>query len=54
MSILAIESHAQARDVSFTDDSISVDLLDGHTISTPLTWSPGFLRQTTPSEKIGN
>ena len=43
MSILAIESHAQARDVSFTDDSISVELLDGRTISAPLTWFPRLL-----------
>ena len=40
MSILAVELHAQARDVKFTDDSISVELLDGRIISAPLNWFP--------------
>ena len=40
MSILAVDLHAQARDVRFTDDSISVELVDGRTISAPLAWFP--------------
>jgi len=40
MSTLAVELHAQARDVKFTDDSVSIELLDGRTISAPLSWFP--------------
>ena len=40
MSTLAVELHAQARYVKFTDDSVSVELLDGRTISAPLSWFP--------------
>ena len=40
MSTLAVELHAQARIVEFTDISISVELLDGRTISAPLVWFP--------------
>jgi hypothetical protein len=43
MSILAVDLHAQARNVNFTDDSISVELLDGRTISAPLIWFPRLL-----------
>jgi len=40
MSTLAVELRAQARNVEFTDISISVELLDGRTISAPLAWFP--------------
>jgi len=51
MSILAVELHAQAREVNFTDDSISVELLDGRTISAPLTWFPRLLEANSNQRK---
>ncbi len=33
-------------DVRFTDDAISVDLLDGRTITVPLAWYPRLLHAT--------
>ncbi len=39
---MAVELHAQARDVKFTDVAISVELIDGRTISAPLTWFPNL------------
>ena len=43
MSILAVELNAKARNVKFSDNSISVELLDGRTISAPLAWFPRLL-----------
>lgn len=34
------------RDVHLTDDSISVDLFDGRTITAPLAWFPRLLHAT--------
>ena len=51
MSILAVEIHAQARSVRFSDDSISVELLDGRTISAPLTWFPRLLEANKSQRK---
>lgn len=34
------------RDVRITDDSISVDLFDGRTITAPLAWYPRLLHAT--------
>ena len=51
MSILAVELHAHARDVRFTDDSITVELLDGRTISAPLTWFPRLLEANNSQRK---
>ena len=31
---------AQAQNVTITDDTLSVDLLDGRTVSVPLAWYP--------------
>ena len=33
----------RVKDVRFTDDSMSVDLVDGRTISVPLAWYPRLL-----------
>jgi len=44
MSILTIESAAVfALDLIVTDDSLSVNLSDGRTISVPLAWYPRLL-----------
>jgi hypothetical protein len=34
------------KDVSFTEDTISVDLMDGRTITVPLVWYPRLLTAT--------
>jgi hypothetical protein len=36
----------RAKDVRFTDDLLTVDLLDGRTISVPLVWYPRLLAAT--------
>jgi hypothetical protein len=47
MSTLAIEIRiALAQSVSVTDDSLTVDLDDGRTISVPLAWFPRLLHGT--------
>jgi hypothetical protein len=44
MSILAVEIQiARITDASVTEDSLSVDLADGRTISVPLGWYPRLL-----------
>jgi hypothetical protein len=50
MSTLAIETHPLAQDVRCTDDLLIVTLLDGRTISAPLTWFPR-LSHATPSQR---
>jgi hypothetical protein len=52
MSTLAIEIEIPyAVNVQVTEDTISVDLSDGRTISVPLGWYPR-LEHATPAEKI--
>ena len=36
----------QVKDVHFTEDSLSVDLIDGRTITVPLAWFPRPLHAT--------
>ena len=38
MSISDIRPGERVKDVNFTEDSLSVDLVDGRTISVPLAW----------------
>jgi len=38
------------RDVHFSDDTLSVDLIDGRTITVPLVWYPRLL-QATPAQR---
>jgi len=40
MGILTLTADERVKDVTFTKDSISVDLMDGRTISAPLIWYP--------------
>lgn len=40
MGTLAVELKPLAHEVRFTDDEMSVLLVDGRTISVPLTWFP--------------
>jgi len=43
MSISDIKPGERVKDVHFTEDSLSVDLMDGRTISVPLAWYPRLL-----------
>jgi len=43
MSISDIRPGERVKDVHFTEDSLSVDLADGRTISVPLAWYPRLL-----------
>ena len=40
MGILALAADERIRDVRFTEDTMSVDLMDGRTITVPLAWYP--------------
>jgi hypothetical protein len=46
MATLAIQVDERVKDVRFTEDVISVDLMDGRTISVPLVWYPRLLNAT--------
>jgi hypothetical protein len=46
MGILAIRADERVQNVDFTEDSISVDLMDGRTITVPLVWYPRLLAAT--------
>lgn len=52
MSISAIQTDERVKDVHFSEDSISVDLLDGRTITVPLVWYPRLLKATPAQRKI--
>ena len=47
MNTLAVEiSVPEALNVSLTDDTLSVDLIDGRSISVPIAWFPRLLHST--------
>lgn len=46
MGISAIQIDERVKYVYFTDDTISVDLMDGRTITVPLVWYPRLLNAT--------
>ena len=46
MSILALRADERAADVQITEDTVSVRLMDGRTISVPLVWYPRLLNAT--------
>lgn len=46
MGILTLTADERVKDVHFTEDSISVDLMDGRTISAPLLWYPRLYHAT--------
>lgn len=51
MSILAIEIHVpNAENVAVTEDTLSVELSDGRSISVPLAWFPRLVHAT-PEER---
>lgn len=46
MSILAVELHPQAQEISYSEESILVQLVDGRVISAPLIWFPKLASAT--------
>lgn len=46
MGILTLAADERVKDVSFTEDHISVDLMDGRTIIAPLIWYPKLYHAT--------
>ena len=46
MAILAVDMHPLAHNVLCSEDSLSVDLLDGRTISVPISWFPSLSQAT--------
>ena len=47
MGILALAADERVKGVNFTEDTLSVDLMDGRTITVPLTWYPSLRHATT-------
>jgi len=50
MGILATNADERVAAVRFTEDELSVTLMDGRTISAPLVWYPRLLRAS-PAER---
>ncbi len=46
MSISVIRADERVQNVYFTEDNISVDIMDGRTITVPLAWYPRLLAAT--------
>ena len=46
MGILALNADERVRDVRVSEDTLTVDLMDGRTISVPLVWYPRLLNGT--------
>ena len=51
MGILAPAADERVKDVRFGEDSFSVELMDGRTISVPLAWYPRLLEATPEQRK---
>ena len=46
MGILALSADERVRDVRVSEDTLTVDLMDGRSISVPLVWYPRLLSGT--------
>ena len=46
MGILALSADERVRDVRVSEDTVTVDLMDGRTISVPLVWYPRLMSGT--------
>ncbi len=46
MAISDIKPGERVKDLRFTEDTLSVDLIDGRTITVPLAWYPRLLHAT--------
>ena len=49
---MAVRADERVKNVSFTQETISVDLMDGRIITVPLVWYPRLLNAT--SEQLNN
>ena len=52
MSTLAVELHPQAQTLTYSDEAILVQLVDGRVISAPLIWFPKLASAT--KEQLNN
>jgi hypothetical protein len=51
MSILALAADERVKTVSINDKELSVGLMDGRTITVPLSWYPKLLRASSMQRK---
>ncbi len=51
MGILALAADERVADLEITEDTLSVQLMDGRTISVPLVWYPRLLNATEAQRK---
>ena len=51
MGILALAADERVADVEVTEDTLSVTLMDGRTITVPLAWYPRLLNATEAQRK---
>lgn len=51
MGILALEADERVKDVIVTEDTLSVNMMDGRTITVPLVWYPRLLNATAGQRK---
>lgn len=51
MTILEIRADERVKAVHFTEETISVDLMDGRIITVPLVWYPKLLKAT-PEQRL--
>ena len=51
MGILAPQADERVRDIRFHGDAMSVDLMDGRTITVPLSWYPRLLNAA-PQQRL--
>jgi hypothetical protein len=51
MGILALAADERVADVEFSEDALSVRLMDGRTISVPVVWYPRLLNATEEQRK---
>jgi Protein of unknown function (DUF2442) len=52
MGIVTIRADERVKNVDFTEDTVSVELMDGRVITVPLAWYPRLLNAT--SEQLAN
>jgi len=50
MGILALSADERVRDVRVSEDTLTVDLMDGRTISVPLVWYPRLFSGTSKQQ----
>ena len=48
---MALAADERVKDVSFSEDALSVTLMDGRTITVPLTWYPRLLNAS-PQQRL--